>query len=69
MTTIFACIPMALSKGEGAELFSPIGITVLGGLTANTFLTLIVMPALSSSFDSVVERIKKRGRGENKTGG
>ncbi|MBW1901245.1 MAG: efflux RND transporter permease subunit [Deltaproteobacteria bacterium] len=30
MTTIFACIPMALSRGEGAELFSPIGIAVMG---------------------------------------
>ena len=64
MTTIFACIPMALSKGEGAELFSPIGITVLGGLTANTFLTLIIMPALYSSFDSMVERIKRKRRGK-----
>ncbi len=59
LTTILGCIPMAVSRGEGAELFSPIGITVLGGLTTSTFLTLLVMPALYSSFDGLAERIKK----------
>jgi len=58
-TTIFACIPMAFSRGEGAELFSPIGITILGGLTTNTLLTLIVMPAIYSAFDSMVKKIRK----------
>ena len=60
MTTIFACIPMALSKGEGAELFSPIGITVIGGLTASTFLTLLLMPVLYSLFDDLVSRAPKK---------
>lgn len=66
MTTIFGCIPMSFSWGEGTELFSPIGITILGGLTTNTFLTLLVMPALYSSFDGMVNRIRKRLRGERK---
>jgi HAE1 family hydrophobic/amphiphilic exporter-1 len=60
ITTIFACIPMSFSRGEGAELFSPIGITILGGLTTNTFLTLLIMPALYSSFNSLVESVRKR---------
>ncbi len=60
MTTVFACIPMSLSSGEGAELFSPIGITVIGGLTASTFLTLIVMPVLYSLFDDLAQKVKKK---------
>ena len=60
LTTILGCIPMALSRGEGAELFAPIGITVLGGLTASTFLTLLVMPAIYSSLDGLATGIKQR---------
>ena len=60
LTTILGCIPMAVSHGEGAELFSPIGITVLGGLTTATFLTLLVMPAIYSSLEGLAERIKQR---------
>ena len=59
ITTIIACIPMSFSRGEGAELFSPIGITILGGLLTNTLLTLLVMPALYSSFDGMAGRIRK----------
>jgi HAE1 family hydrophobic/amphiphilic exporter-1 len=53
LATMFGCVPMAVSHGEGAELFAPIGITVLGGLTTSTFLTLLVMPALYSLLDDL----------------
>ena len=66
MTTIFACIPMALSKGEGAELFSPIGIAVMGGLISSTFLTLIVMPVLYSVFDDLAIRMRRGAYGSTR---
>jgi HAE1 family hydrophobic/amphiphilic exporter-1 len=45
-TTILAMVPLAISRGEGAELWSPMGVTVIGGLVFSTFLTLIYIPVL-----------------------
>ena len=46
MTTILGLIPMAIAIGEGAELRSPLAISVIGGLFMSTFLTLLVVPAV-----------------------
>ncbi|MBN1353097.1 MAG: efflux RND transporter permease subunit [Candidatus Omnitrophica bacterium] len=46
LTTILGLIPMALAIGEGAELRSPLAISVIGGLFVSTFLTLLVVPAI-----------------------
>ncbi len=45
-TTILGMVPMAVSSGEGAEMWQPLGIVVIGGLTVSTFLTLYVVPIL-----------------------
>ncbi len=45
-TTILGMMPMAVSNGEGAEMWQPLGIVVIGGLTVSTFLTLYVVPVL-----------------------
>ncbi len=45
LTTVLGLLPMALAWGEGAELRSPLAITVAGGLLLSTLLTLIVIPA------------------------
>ena len=47
-TTIFGLLPMALGLGEGAELRAPLAVTVIGGLTVATALTLIVIPVVYS---------------------
>lgn len=46
LTTILGLAPMAILGGEGAELRAPMAITVMGGLTVATFLTLIVIPTI-----------------------
>jgi len=46
LTTILGLIPLALGLGEGSEMQSPLAITVMGGLTVATFLTLVVIPAI-----------------------
>ncbi len=46
LTTIFGLLPLALRIGEGSELWSPLGISVIGGLTFSTFLTLVFIPVL-----------------------
>ncbi len=53
-TTILGLLPLALGIGEGAELQAPLALTVLGGLTTSTFLTLIFIPCL---YVIVVERL------------
>ena len=61
LTTIFGMLPMALSTSEGAEMRAPMAITVIGGLTAATFLTLFVVPALYSLVaDLGIRRAQRR---------
>ncbi len=55
LTTCLAIIPMALGRGEGAELFSPIAVTIFGGLLTSTFLTLIIVPSMYSLIDSFTQ--------------
>ena len=50
-TTILGLLPMALGLGEGAEIRTPMAITVIGGLIASTVLTLVVIPVIYSLLD------------------
>ncbi|NLI71566.1 MAG: efflux RND transporter permease subunit [Bacteroidales bacterium] len=45
-TTILGMLPLALSQSEGSEMWRPMAITVIGGLTVSTILTLLVIPVL-----------------------
>lgn len=63
LTTILALLPMAINKGEGAELFSPISITLFGGLLVSTLLTLVMVPALYSIIDDSGMWVRKRLQG------
>ena len=51
LTTILGLLPMALGLGEGAEVRSPMAITVIGGVLLTTFLTLLVIPVVYSVLD------------------
>ena len=53
LATILGMIPMAVSRSMGSEMRSPMAITVIGGLTATTFLTLFVIPIIYSFFERV----------------
>ena len=52
LTTALGLLPMALGMGEGAELRTPMAITVISGLLCSTLLTLIVLPVLYKLFDN-----------------
>jgi hydrophobic/amphiphilic exporter-1 (mainly G- bacteria), HAE1 family len=54
LTTILGLVPMAIGLGEGAELRAPMAITVIGGVTLTTFLTLLVIPVVYSVMDRKV---------------
>lgn len=47
-TTVLGLLPMAAGLGDGAALRQPLAVTVIGGLTAATLLTLVVIPCLYS---------------------
>lgn len=47
----FGFLPMALSKGAGAEVQRPLATVVIGGLLLATFLTLFVLPLLYITFE------------------
>ena len=49
-TTILGMVPMAISQGEGSEMWRPLGVSVIGGLTVSTILTLILVPVLYCAF-------------------
>ncbi len=46
LTTILGTLPMAISSGENAGLIKPIGLTIIGGLTTSTFITLFFIPVV-----------------------
>lgn len=46
ITTVLGLLPMALGLGEGAELRTPMAVTVIGGLLVGTILTLVVIPTV-----------------------
>ncbi len=50
ITTLVGLLPMALSQGEGSESWQPIGITMVGGLTVSTFITMLFVPTLYAVF-------------------
>jgi len=54
LTTVLGLLPMAIGFGEGAEVRTPMAITVIGGLIVSTLLTLVVIPVVYSLLDRKV---------------
>jgi len=59
-TTVLGLLPMALGVGDGAEIRTPMAITVIAGLITSTALTLLVIPAIYALFDRASERLLGR---------
>jgi len=51
LTTILGLLPMAIGFGEGAEVRTPMAVTVIFGLLFSTILTLILLPVMYSLFE------------------
>ncbi len=60
LTTILGMLPMAIGIGEGSEIWQPMGIAIIGGLTVSTLLTLVVIPTVYCSVN--VRDIKRQRR-------
>ncbi len=58
LTTMFGVLPMALSKGNGAEFYAPLGQAIFGGMVTSTAITLFIVPVLYH----LAERRRARAR-------
>ena len=61
-TTLLGMLPMAMSQGEGSEMWHPLGIVVIGGLLVSTFVTLIIVPVVYGLISRSGERNKEEKR-------
>jgi hydrophobic/amphiphilic exporter-1 (mainly G- bacteria), HAE1 family len=63
MCTELGLLPMALSRGGAASLWSPLAMTVVGGLITGTILTLIIIPLVYyvvEDLRGMPDRLRKR---------
>ncbi|MGM0627173.1 MAG: efflux RND transporter permease subunit, partial [Candidatus Fermentibacterota bacterium] len=63
-TTMLAMFPLALEIGEGAEAWSPMAISVIGGLFMATMLTLVVEPCIYVFFGRY-KAFRRRSNGDS----
>ena len=49
-TAVLGMLPLAIPRGAGSEMWQPMGIAIVGGLTLSTILTLVYVPSLYSIF-------------------
>ena len=66
LTTILGMVPMAFLHGEGSDLVQPIGLTVVGGMTVSTIITLFLVPVVYSLFNR--DGPPSDGKGEGRRG-
>ena len=50
ITTLAGLLPLAISTGVGSETWQPLGITMFGGLTVSTLITLLFVPTMYAVF-------------------
>lgn len=60
LTTVLGMVPMALGKGEGAEMWNGLGTVVSWGLSFSTLITLVLIPTLYAVFISRRKRRQER---------
>jgi HAE1 family hydrophobic/amphiphilic exporter-1 len=65
LATMAGLAPMAFGKGQGSEVWNPLGVTVLGGLLVSTFVTLVLVPTIYSIFETHLK--PKNGQRGNAT--
>jgi len=56
ITTVVGMIPLSLGFGDGGEILSPLGISIIGGLIGSTIVTLILVPVLYAMMSDAKKR-------------
>ncbi len=57
--TLLGLIPMAIDRSEGANLWAPLALTVIGGLVSSTILTLLVTPSFYIIFNDIYKASRR----------
>jgi len=60
LTTVLSMVPMALALGTGSEMMQGMGLVVIGGLTASTILTLLLLPTFYLIIDGNPEKRQRK---------
>jgi HAE1 family hydrophobic/amphiphilic exporter-1 len=61
LTTILGMLPLAIGTGQGSEMWESLGISIIGGMTFSTIITLVMIPALYSVFGGFgIKRQRKK---------
>jgi HAE1 family hydrophobic/amphiphilic exporter-1 len=60
ITTCVGMLPLSLNQGGGGEMLAPIGVSIIGGLTGSTLITLFLIPVMYAWVDD------RRQKGEEK---
>ena len=58
-TTFFGMLPMAVSQGQGAEMWRPLAVSVMGGMSVSMLVTMVLVPVV---YSVVEEKIRRRPR-------
>jgi CzcA family heavy metal efflux pump len=64
LTTVLAMLPLASGIGTGTEMMQPLAIVVVGGLTASTLLTLVVLPSAYITMHEMAAALRRFVIGE-----
>lgn len=65
LTTILGMVPLAIGTGQGSEMWQSLGISIIGGMTFSTIITLVLIPALYTMMaGNGVRRRRKKHREE-----
>jgi HAE1 family hydrophobic/amphiphilic exporter-1 len=59
LTTLLGLLPLALSTGDGSEIWKPLGVSTIGGLFFSTLITLLLVPVLYSIVETRVKKKKE----------
>lgn len=59
LSDVSGMLPLAMQLALGSERFSPLAITVIGGMLAATFLLMIIIPVIYASFETIKGKVLK----------
>ncbi|PAU94728.1 acriflavin resistance protein [Aliifodinibius salipaludis] len=60
LTTILGLLPLSFGIGSGAEIQASLARVVIGGLTASTLVTLVFIPVVYISAESLLSKVKSQ---------
>ncbi|MCI0479699.1 efflux RND transporter permease subunit, partial [Candidatus Uhrbacteria bacterium] len=60
LTTTLGMVPLAVMRTSGSEVWRPLGIAMIGGLTVSTLVTLVLVPTIYAIFESRFRRFGEK---------